>query len=721
MTKEHTDKSVDLSVIVTAHSEGLIAHKTMLSIFAAVKELHEETTYEIIVSIDNSTDETKTYFESYKDNDIVTILNVSFKDLSQSRNNAVEQANGQYVTFIDADDLMSADWLAGALHTQRTHPGSIVHPEYSITFGDDNLIWKKRDSKDLTKDILCLIDNNLWDSPCLAPRSIFLTHPYIPNGNGFGYEDKHFNSETLSATIPHRVAPQSIFFVRRKVSGSMLRQSVQDGVTLAPTALLSYEKIHSLDISTYAPAETTPTTSSALRTGMHLSKKVLAKIHSRAKSNETYLKLIYPLRQARQDGVRKRLAETYPKWMTDSWKAVHKIDNTTFPAHDLLKTLPWYNAENTVPGYTYATLVKKFSKKPDTLFFVPHLIKGGADMVFINYINELARTHTDWSPAVLQTEAKQSVWASKITKDVDFIDLFHLFEGLDTETQYRLLATFITQNGIQRIIIGNSQLAYDFVSKYQTLIKRLDIAIYCFAFGEEFDDEGRLWGHIHTGIPRIYPVIYRIITDNENTVNKLEHEYSFDRSRFSVHYQPTAAVLKAPVEHTAPQLRILWASRVCKQKRPDLLRAISNKLDKKDFTIHAYGQLEEDFTSHYFDGSNVIYQRPFNGITDLPTNEYDIYLYTSEGDGVPNVLQEMTANGLPIVASNVGGIREFVMNDKTGFLIEDHENIDDYVAAIQQLRDQTLRTSFVQKAQDLLKTRFSADTWRASIARDIDK
>ena len=32
-------KRVDLSVAVTAHNEGIIAHKTILSLFAAVKNL----------------------------------------------------------------------------------------------------------------------------------------------------------------------------------------------------------------------------------------------------------------------------------------------------------------------------------------------------------------------------------------------------------------------------------------------------------------------------------------------------------------------------------------------------------------------------------------------------------------------------------------------------------------------------------------------------------
>lgn len=57
------NKHAELSIIVTAHNEGILAHKTMLSLFRATKKLEEEDIpYEFIVHIDNGTLETKKYF-----------------------------------------------------------------------------------------------------------------------------------------------------------------------------------------------------------------------------------------------------------------------------------------------------------------------------------------------------------------------------------------------------------------------------------------------------------------------------------------------------------------------------------------------------------------------------------------------------------------------------------------------------------------------------------
>ncbi|MNQ67403.1 putative glycosyltransferase EpsJ [compost metagenome] len=213
-----TDNQViNLSIVITAHNEGLIAHKTMLSIFEAADKLTAANiSYEFIISIDNGTTETIEYFDRYNSKDTFTIIHAGFKDLSTSRNNAVKQARGKYITFLDADDLVSDEWLIIGYDIVKNNKNVIAHPEYSITFGDDNLMWQKRDSANTIRDTLCLVDNNLWDSPCMTLRETLLQYPYHPNGKGFGYEDKHFNCQTLAAGLLHVVAPKTLLFVRRK-------------------------------------------------------------------------------------------------------------------------------------------------------------------------------------------------------------------------------------------------------------------------------------------------------------------------------------------------------------------------------------------------------------------------------------------------------------------------------------------------------------------------
>lgn len=57
-----------------------------------------------------------------------------------------------------------------------------------------------------------------------------------------------------------------------------------------------------------------------------------------------------------------------------------------------------------------------------------------------------------------------------------------------------------------------------------------------------------------------------------------------------------------------------------------------------------------------------------NDIPDL-MNAADAYVMSSAWEGMPGVLLEASAVGLPIVATDVGGNREVVLNEQSGFLV----------------------------------------------------
>jgi glycosyltransferase involved in cell wall biosynthesis len=113
----------------------------------------------------------------------------------------------------------------------------------------------------------------------------------------------------------------------------------------------------------------------------------------------------------------------------------------------------------------------------------------------------------------------------------------------------------------------------------------------------------------------------------------------------------------------------------------------------------------DSFDPKRFKGcDNISYRGPYNGFESLRTADYGAFLYTSSFDGLPNVILEAMAAGLPVIAPDVGGIGEAVTSE-TGFLVENSADddvlVEGYISAIKTLYDE--RTDVETKRRNALK------------------
>ena len=88
----------------------------------------------------------------------------------------------------------------------------------------------------------------------------------------------------------------------------------------------------------------------------------------------------------------------------------------------------------------------------------------------------------------------------------------------------------------------------------------------------------------------------------------------------------------------------------------------------------------------------------------------DIAVLTSDAEGCSNFLLEAMAVGKPVVATDVGGNREFVLHRNTGLLVPVRE-VDALVeAVIGLIRDEAAAKSMGQRAQESVVTQFSVES-----------
>ena len=104
-----------VSVVIPTYNYGTYVAQAVESVLAQDYEPKE-----IVVADDGSTDDTAKALEPYADR--VRVLRLAHAGPGAARNAALHSTNGEFVAFLDADDL----WLAGKLTRQveamRQHP-----------------------------------------------------------------------------------------------------------------------------------------------------------------------------------------------------------------------------------------------------------------------------------------------------------------------------------------------------------------------------------------------------------------------------------------------------------------------------------------------------------------------------------------------------------------------------------------------------------------------
>jgi hypothetical protein len=212
----------DLTLIVTAHDETVVAGPTMRSADLAVEDARGRGyTVQPIIALDAATEATNAYFHQPRfDRWERRIMHEG--DLGRVRNALLPDTDGEFIAFLDADDLFSENWLSDGLAVLKAGKERgerlIGHPELNVLFDRNRAVSRNLDQDSPLFTPHYLYVRNLYDSLCLAPREAHLQVPYSPRDipNGLSFQDFQFSIETMSRGWKHVVVKDTIIFKRRR-------------------------------------------------------------------------------------------------------------------------------------------------------------------------------------------------------------------------------------------------------------------------------------------------------------------------------------------------------------------------------------------------------------------------------------------------------------------------------------------------------------------------
>ena len=114
-----------VSIIIPCYNYGFVLHETLNSL----REQHYNN-WEAIIVNDGSTDDTAQVVSTYAENDKrFRLINIVNQGVSVARNIGLENSRGQYIQFLDADDLIGPQKIALQVEQMEKHD------EIDISYG----------------------------------------------------------------------------------------------------------------------------------------------------------------------------------------------------------------------------------------------------------------------------------------------------------------------------------------------------------------------------------------------------------------------------------------------------------------------------------------------------------------------------------------------------------------------------------------------------------
>lgn len=697
---------VDVSVVLNMHREALFLAPTLYSLQHCAREAMEAgIVVELIAVFDRSDESTREVFRSC-DLSIfhrVEEVEVDVGSLGLARNAGIERARGEFIWTSDADDLVSSNCIVGLLEAARQHPHPkvAIFVEYLCAFGEQYHNVRYVDSQHLAAADFAF--QHPYVSRIFIHRAAFSLVKYgdLRVTSGFAYEDWHLNCELRALGYDMKVARETIFFYRQR-PGSLLRQANAASARLIPHGRL-------FDMDTFLAD--------------------MRECRERAGDWDQFMRNRRMIFDENNTETLMR-SEKLQRFLWDAVRLEPEIEPNRVETAGSYSPMPW-NPRHW--GVQMESLYRMIGEGGFTdVVLLPWLNPGGAEKYILQVLAEIANHQSEARLLVITGEAAlRHDWVGRLPNSSVFIDIYNAFPSLDSAERDAMLvrAMLAVSDDGARLHVKSSAFAHRLLDAYAPVLFAKYRPIYY-----RFSDGTYPWkGEVLRGpwginvMRRHLNGFWKVLTDCRAIVEADRPFLGTLQSKYQTIYAQCASEANGRVR-AEPKRRLLWASRVAPEKRPELVKEIvrATRASGVDVMVDVFGTPDEGMEPRaLFDGNSadVVYRGKFSSFSELPVESYDAFLYTSAFDGLPNVLLEALSAGLPVIAPNVGGIGEAVVNEVTGRLIEadDDTLVARYAQAICSLYEDWPKTQEMSaNAMRLIAERHGVDAFSGRVGEVLD-
>lgn len=654
--------SIDVSIVLNMHREALYLRPTLYSLEACAREASKAgIKVELVAVFDRPDQDTlevfhQTHLQAFEK---IKTIQVDVGSLGLARNAGIQAAEGEFIWTSDGDDLVSSNSIVELIKTSRNHPrlNAAVFLDFLAAFGERYHVARYVGSEWLTPADFAF--DHPYTSRIFIKRTTFYSLRYLDLKvtTGFAYEDWDLNSRLLAAGFEFIIAPNTVLFYRQRGS-SLLKQANATSSKIIPHSEI------------FDP------------------QNFLSKMESAREANFDWSSFIAGRKQFLERNFAQELfdSEELVDFIYEAAQLDPEIEPSRIEAASSYCPIPW-NPKHW--GFHLERVYKLLGSETfSDVLLLPWLKPGGAEKYILQILHQLQIAGPSRRLLVLSGQtANKHEWAAKLPKNAVFLDILNAFPMLSDAERDAMMVRALLAVTVQGALLHlkASEFAHRLMDGYGAVLSSHFKVIYY-----RFCDDTRVWGNRRLNGSWGISFLRRHIANNiDLLISDCHSIVASDLARMGVQPEKYAVIYaqchtqKPTATNSRPAKRLLWASRVSAQKRPELIGKITTALRKEypDMAIEIYGQIEYGYQQQiFFDIPGVTYRGSFDGFDSLPIEHFDAFIYTTAFDGLPNIVLEALGSGLPVIAPNVGGIGEAVMDGDTGFLVPDRADDNDLIA-----------------------------------------
>lgn len=411
----------------------------------------------------------------------------------------------------------------------------------------------------------------------------------------------------------------------------------------------------------------------------------------------------------------------FPSWMIGDLKAIAEVEPALYPDPDFLaRFYRWQAPVNSAPGEVYAALWGQLKTSHyDVIVIAPWLREGGADKGILQYTDYYADTFEH--ALLITTRPEASPWVTRLAPSVEVLEAGRALAQIALKDQVAVVLRLLLELSPALVHVVQSDIGWRVISGFGGAIRANGTKIVASLFTHEPDSRGRKVGCAAQYLPTAREHLDGVLTDNTAFARQLAAEFALKTERiWPVHFWvDDASCQAAPATADGrARPRVLWAGRVCSHKRPDLLLGIAQAMPDVGFDVHGSPNAEAAGVYRRLRRlENVQTHGTYGTFDEIVRNQhFDAFLYTTDSDGLPNVLLEATMAGLPVVCpAHVGGIGDLI-SQNSGYPVADAGCIGDYVTALREaLADAKEARTRSERALALCRMRHTRSAFMSSM------